>query len=261
VETTGGGEFYVYPEGNVTMLQRVATGEQYTIANGGRPVSVSPDGQLALWQVISQSGDFDKRRNQTWVSNVDGSQARVVAETVGLADSQWAAARRVLLVGLPLEDQPYLSSIAVLTLDPTGDDQLLQIAHVSRPWGLLLSPHGHWLAYFLSFQSDPAQNGLWVVPTDGSLPPRKLNVFGSYRWRPSTSSGPSLLYVPQELDTPSHALWEYDVISGEHHRLTDPELTSFKIANNDWAVSPDGRYVVFLRARDHNLWLIDLEPD
>jgi hypothetical protein len=256
VDTTGGGEFYVYPEGNATILQRVETGEQYVIANGGRPVSVSPDGQRAMWQVIGQSGDFDKRRNQTWVADVDGSQARVVAETVGLGASQWVDAQRILLVGMPLADQPYLSSIAVLTLDPVNGDQLLQIAHVSRPQGLLLSPHGQWLVYFLIFQSDPAQNGLWVVPTDGSLPPRRLNAFGSYRWRDDAH----LLYVPLELDTPSHTLWEYDVVSGEHRRLTDPAHTSFKIANNDWAVSPDGRYVVFVRARDHNLWLIDLEP-
>ncbi len=73
-------------------------------------------------------------------------------------------------------------------------------------------------------------------------------------------SGPSLLYVPLEVNVQSHALWEYDVASGEHRRLTDPAHTPFKIANNDWAVSPDGRYVVFVRARDHNLWLIDLEP-
>jgi Tol biopolymer transport system component len=48
------------------------------------------------------------------------------------------------------------------------------------------------------------------------------------------------------------------VLSGASRPLTDPTVTSLKIANNDWAVSPDGRYVVFVNAADHNLWLLDL---
>ena len=42
-----------------------------------------------------------------------------------------------------------------------------------------------------------------------------------------------------------HELWELDVNTGETRRLTDPDVTPFKIANGDWAVSPDGRHVAF----------------
>lgn len=256
VNTSGNGAFYVYPAGDTTIVQRAATGEEYVIANGGRAVSVSPGGQRSLWNVMEQRGNFDQRRSQVWVANVDGSEARVVAETVGLGWGEWIDDRRVLLVGLPQEDQSVIT-IATLTLGADGsDEQLLVLAHVIRPRGTLVSPRGNWLVYFLTFQEDPAADGLWVVPTDGSRPPRKLDFFGGYRWRDDTH----LLYVPTEPGAESHALWEYDVVSDASRRLTDPVQTPFKIANNDWAVSPNGRYVVFVNAADHNLWLVDLEP-
>jgi hypothetical protein len=70
VTTSGGGDFYVYPDGNTTVVQHAASGEKHVIANGGRPVSVSPDGQRLMWQVIDRRGDFDKRRSQIFVANV-----------------------------------------------------------------------------------------------------------------------------------------------------------------------------------------------
>lgn len=254
VNTTGGGAFYVYPDGDTTVVQRAATGAKYAIANGGRPVSVSPDGGHALWQVMEQNGNFDRRRGQIWVAKVDGNDARVVAETVGVSWSEWGSERRVLLAGLPLQDLPYVA-IAALTLGREGnDDQLVELAQVVRPRGMLASPGGNWLVYFLTFQPSPSDDGLWLVPTDGSQRPRHLDFFGSYRWRDDSH----LLYVLLELDLASHTLWEYDVLSGASRPLTDPTVTSLKIANNDWAVSPDGRYVVFVNAADHNLWLLDL---
>jgi hypothetical protein len=256
VSTSGGGAFFVYLEGSQTIVERAATGERYVIPSGGRPVSVAPDGQSVLWQVFERRGDFDRRRSQTWVANVDGSEARVVAETVGIIQSQWIAARQILLVGLPLEDLPYVA-IASLTLGTEDKgDQMVELAQVARPRGTLLSPNGHWLIYLLTFQSNPGDDGLWVVPTDASRPPRKLDFFGSYRWRDDDR----LLYVPMDLDVESHVIWEHDVVNGVSRRLTNPAQISFRIASGDWAVSPNGRYVVFVNAADHNLWLIDLEP-
>jgi hypothetical protein len=256
VNTSGDGAFFVYPDGATTIVQRAATGEKYVVANGGRAVDVSPGGQWLLWQVMEQRGDFDRRRSQIWVANVDGSDARVVAETVGYSWSQWIDDRRILLVGLPLEDLPFVT-IAALTLGPEeSSDQLVELARVARPRGTSISPEGNWLVYYLTFQSNPDDDGLWVVPTDGSRPPRKLDFFGSWRFRDDMH----LLYAPLEPGVESHTLWEYDLLSGERQRLTDPAETPFKIANGDWSCSPNGRYVVFVNAADHNLWLMDLEP-
>jgi Tol biopolymer transport system component len=254
VNTSRSGEFFVYPDGNVTVVQRASTGERYVIANGGRSVSVSPDGERLLWQVIEPSGDFDQRRSQTWVAKVDGSQARIVGETIGFGSSEWIDKDRILLVGLPLEDR-HLVGIAALKLGTQDDDaQLVELAQVARPRGVLLSPDGQQLIYFLSFQSDSQDDGLWIVPTDGRRAPFKLGFFGSYRWR----DGSHLLFVPMELGVQSHTLWEYDIANNSSRRLTDPARTTFRIEGNDWAVSPNGKYVVFVNATDLNLWLIDI---
>jgi hypothetical protein len=188
-----------------------------------------------------------------------------VAETIGFEASQWIDKHRILLVGLPLNDVP-LVSIAVLTLGSAESDAsdsfengLIHLAHVLRPQGASVSTEGSWLVYYLIFQPNPEDDGLWIVPTDGSQLPYHLNFFGSYRWRDDTR----LLYIPfvppkGELESPS--LWQYDVVAGQSERLTDPDQLPLRIANNDWSVSPDGRYVVFVSATDHNLWLLDLEP-
>jgi Tol biopolymer transport system component len=256
VSRSGDGAFYVYPDQDKTIVEQVTNREKYVIANGGRPVSVSPDGQRLLWQVTDQRGDFDRRRGQIWVANVDGTDARIVAETVGLGQSQWIDKERILLVGGPLENLPYVS-VAALTLGTAENgDQRIELAQAVRPRGALVSPEGNWLVYYLTFQPDAADDGLWLVSTDASQPPRKLDFFGSYRWRDEAH----LLYVPLEPGVESHTLWEYDLVSAESRRLTDPARVSFKIANNDWDVSPDGRHVVFVNAADHNLWLIELSP-
>jgi hypothetical protein len=255
-ETSGNGEFFIYPDGNATIVQRAATGEQHVIENGGRRVNVSPDGKRLLWQVVDRRGDFDRRRNQTWVASIDGSGAHVVGESVGTGQSEWIDGLRILLVGLPLENTSHVG-IAVLTLGAyTADDQLLQLAQVSRPREILVSPGGNWLVYSTFFQIDPDDDGLWIAATDGSQPPRKLDFFGSYQWSDDTH----LFYAPLESDVESHTLWVYDVIRGESRRLTDPMRTRFKIANNDWIVSRDGLSVAFSSATDHNLWVIDLAP-
>jgi Tol biopolymer transport system component len=257
VTTSGSGDFYVYPDGNTTVVQHAVTGEKHIIANGGRPVSVSPDDQHLLWQVIDRRGDFDKRRSQIYVANIDGSNSRLVGETIGPGWSEWIDSQHVLLVGLPLKNRNSVS-IAALTLgEEDAGDQLSELAQVYQPQETLISPGGSWLIYLLTFQDDPNDDGLWIVPTDGSRPPRRLEFFGSFHWRDDSH----LLYVPLELDVESHTLWEYDVADDASQSLTDPTLTRFRIANNDWVVSPDGRYVAFVNAADHNLWLMDLEAE
>jgi len=254
VNTTGGGAFYVYPDSARTVLERVIDGETYVIDNGGRPVSVSPDGRWAMWQVTDQSGDFDKRVTRIWVSDVDGSAPHKVAEAMGLSGGSWIDGDRILSFGMPVEEGAD-PAIVVLTLDDAGQVRTsTELARADRPRGASLSPGGKRLIYFLSFQSDPANDGLWLVPTDGSAPPRHLTFFGGYRWRDDTH----LLYIPLEPGAESHALWEYDVVSDAHRPLTDPSQIPFKIANNDWTVSPDGDRVVFVNADDRNLWLIEL---
>jgi len=70
--------------------------------------------------------------------------------------------------------------------------------------------------------------------------------------------GPLGFTIPFRPEAVSHELWELDVSTGETRRLTDPDVTPFKIANGDWTVSPDGRHVAFVESRDRNIWLLTL---
>jgi Tol biopolymer transport system component len=55
-----------------------------------------------------------------------------------------------------------------------------------------------------------------------------------------------------------HELWELGVNTGETRRLSNPDVTPFKIANGDWTVSPGGRHVAFVESGDRNIWLLTL---
>ncbi len=249
--TSDDGSLRAYLDGYQTVVERVATGETYPIDNGGRQVLFSPDNQRLLWLVTDRQGNFDRRDSQVWVANVDGSQATRVATIKRFGPVLWLDADRLLLSGLPGEDGEL--TLAVLRL---RDGELVTLAQTGDDRGLIVSPGGGWLVYYLAFQDDPQDDGIWLVPTDGVNPPRRFPVFGSYRWRDEGH----LLYIPMALGAPSHSLWQYDVVAEVGRPLTEPDSLSFKVANGDWQVSPDGRYVVFVNAADHNLWLIDLGP-
>jgi Tol biopolymer transport system component len=136
-----------------------------------------------------------------------------------------------------------------------ADGAQVELARGERLRGGLLSPDGAWMAYFMALDEDPDKNGVWLVRTDGSGR-RKLerDLFGAYQWRDSRR----LLIIPFQADATYHDIWEFDAEAGQARRLTDPQVTPFKIANGDWTVSPDGRYVAFVASEDRNIWLLTL---
>jgi hypothetical protein len=71
------------------------------------------------------------------------------------------------------------------------------------------------------------------------------------------------LIIPLDATASSNRLWQVEIglpgsTGGQVDPLTDPALTPFKIANDDWQVSPDGRFLSFVSALDHNIWLLKL---
>ncbi len=240
-----------YPEGGQTFVERVG-GERWAIANvAGRAVTFSPDSRLILWQAASSSENFDRRVVEVWVANVDGSEARVVARLIGGGVSGWFPdGQRLLINGRESTSvDPFLAALNL------GDESLTLITRGPRLRGGTLSPGGGWVVYQITFSGDSAQDGVWVVRTDGSAA-RRLEVFGAYRWRAEGR----LLVIPLEMGAASHRLLEVEAASGAVRGLTDPAFTAFRIAGGDWSPSPDGQRVVFVSADDHNLWVIDLPP-
>ena len=104
--------------------------------------------------------------------------------------------------------------------------QQTELARSDRLRGGAVSPDGAWLAYFIALSEDRAQNGLWLVRTDGTQR-RRVG-------RPSCSAPTSgvtpnrLLVIPFQPAAVAHALWEFDVRTGATRRLTDPDLTALQ---------------------------------
>ena len=225
--------------------------ERWTVPAGGRPVSISPGRTHIAWQIHNEDLPVERRIAQIWVANLDGTDARSVATLPRGGIGGWVSDDLLLLVGREsLESRETI----VYTLSLT-DGATVELVRSERPRGYWLSPDGLWMAYYITFSEDQAENGLWLARTDGTAR-RQLEraLLGSFEWRDAHR----LLMVPFRPDAVYHELWEYDVETDKARRLTDPAVTSFKIANADWQVSPDGRRVAFVESSDYNIWVLTL---
>jgi Tol biopolymer transport system component len=247
-----------YPEGGQTVIERLATGERWTAPSTGRAISFSPDGQLIAWSVASSSVNFDRRRVEVWVARVDGSEARLVAQLLGGGFSGWLPDSQRLLISEREADpsgsgSPDVTFISVLSL---ADGSVQRIIGHQNLRGTSLSPEGGWLLYTIAFSGDPAQDGQWVTALAGG-DPRRLDLYGPARWRAEGK----LLMIPLEWGSDaSLRVVEIDAATGAVRALTDPAQTPLPISGGDWALSPDGRRIVFVSSEDRNLWVVDL-PD
>lgn len=238
---------------NRTTVERLADGQRWTINNGGRSVSFSPDAQRLVWTVQDEAGGFDVRRSELWLANVDGSEARRVAARFGGGALAWLPDSQRLLIGGKANRNDPSATLGILDLESGEIRDLVAVERLRSP---ALSPDGRWLAYYVGQARDASQEGVYVLDLESPDPqPRRLDFFGAYRWRDDSR----LLYVPLQPGAPSNELWQLDVVSGAAERLIEAGADSpFKIANGDWDVARDGSRIVFLSARDRSIWVANL---
>ena len=225
----------------------------WEVPSEGQPVYISPSEHRIVWQVSKSDLPFERRTAQIWVADLDGSVPQMVADLPRGGFNGWISDDAILLSGREtLESQEQV--LFALSL---SDGSRVELARGKRLRGGLLSPEGTWLAYFVALDEDPSQNGMWLIRSDGTeRHGLGSDLFGAYQWRDDHR----LLIIPFQPGAASHEFWEFDVSTGQTRRLTDPEVTPFKIANGDWTVSPDGQQVAFVESRDRNIWLLTL-PD
>jgi Tol biopolymer transport system component len=225
----------------------------WEVPSEGQPVSVSPGQKRITWQKSDYDLPVERRTTQIWVANLDGSAPQMVAELPRGGFSGWISDDVMLLSGRESRE----AQEQVLFTLSLADGNQVELARGKRLRGGLLSPDGAWLAYFVALDEDPAQNGIWLVRTDGSERYKlERDLFGAFQWRDTHR----LLIIPLRPEAASHEIWEFDADTEQKQRLTDPGITPFKIANGDWSVSPDGQHVVFVASGDRNIWLLGL-PD
>ena len=82
-----------------------------------------------------------------------------------------------------------------------------------------VAPGGGTIAFYLPFQENPADSGVYVQRTTPGSLARKLPFFGAYRWRDDRW----LYTLSFDASQDAHALGLADALTGAHRWLTDPE--------------------------------------
>lgn len=258
-ESAASPRYLIETGGDTTVIERRSDGERWTVPAGGRNVLISPDETRIAWAVTNSDAPSSQQVTTLWLANLDGSAAQQVATLPRGGLSGWIADDTLLMSSRDSQE----SREQVLSALSLADGSRTELARAERLRGQVLSPSGGWLVYYITFDPDPAQNGLWVVSTDGRQSIQLGDdLFGSYQWRPCvercSAEDDRLIIVPMQPDTPLHWLVELDPTTGDVRQMTDPAVTPFKIANGDWRISPDGRYVAYVESRDRNIWVIEL---
>ena len=240
-----------YPEGQNTVVERLSDGETWVIPNQGQAVVFSPDARRIAWEIEDIEGPYDERRDEIYLARFNGEDSVLIGSVFGGGLVGWLDGQRILFAGRPSLD---VRERTLTALD-IANNIAVDLVTAERISGVVASPKGTWLAYFISFNEDASRNGVWIQRSDGS-DARQLDFWGAYQWRDDSR----LLYIPmrQSPDEP-FVIYEYDTATGQSRPVTNPASAPIQIADGDWCVSPDGRYVVYVNSADRNLWLVELE--
>jgi Tol biopolymer transport system component len=230
--------------GESTVLERLADGKRFTLPTYGADVTWN-DGETRLAYTRSDtSGNYDRRATRVFVADAFGSP-RAVATLYGGGVSGWVDDETLLLSG---KSAPGNRDRDLFTLNlRSGARKTLRTALGFR--GISLSPDGKRVLYTISFDS-AARNGLWLQGTAGGSP-TEINDYGAYRWRDADR----FVLIPLKSNGGAHVLRQFSVRLNGWNTLGD---LGDQVRQGDWNISPDGRLLNFLSARDGNVRVLTL---
>lgn len=236
------------PEG--TRIRSLSDGNEWLLNTGGFAPAISPDSRQLLWQ--SQEGIFvpgaTPPRVDVWVSDLTGANARILLSQPRVSAS-WLDGTRLLISSTE-------RTLTTLSVYNTADNTSYVLGTWDRLRGLSVAPGGGRLLFYQTFQSDPAANAVHTLTTQPGAVPERLPWFGGWRWRDSNS----LYYLPFQPDQRIQMLMYYHFPTGENRPLTDASAQPFTMVNGDWAVSPDGRQILFQNAVDNSMSVLTITP-
>lgn len=239
----------------VTRIQEFGKQSTATIANNAAYVWFSRDGRQVAWLErapgAQPSSNVD-RLVRVWVANADGSNARSRGSVVRAADLTWFPdGRRLLFTGRDTDGGN--PGIYIFDIDA---GTLTRIVSAFSPRGVRLSPDGGRIVYLAALEEKPEDNGLFMVNADGGAK-RKLPLVGGVRWAPDSQS---LLMLPFQTDGGADQLIRIDAASLATAPLTDRAALPFRVAQDEWQLSPDGTRVAFNALTDGNIYTLRFAP-
>jgi Tol biopolymer transport system component len=236
---------------NVTRIQEFGKQSTATIANNAAYVWFSPDGRQVAWFAFApgpQPSSNVDRLVRIWVANADGSNARAPGNVVRAAELTWFPdGQRLLFVGRDADG----GNAGIYTLDINAGT-LTRVVAAFSPRGARLAPDGDHIVYLAALEEQPDDNGLFIVNADGSAK-RKLPLIGGICWAPDSRS---LIILPAQADNGPDQLVRIDAASLATTPLTDRSALPFRVAQDEWQLSPDGTRIVFTALTDSNIYVL-----
>ena len=246
------GPYRIETATNATTLVRLSDGKAFKVPAQGRGVQFSPDFKRIAWSISNDNASPEQQVAAIWVANVDGTAAKKVATQRRGGVGGWLSNDALLISGQVGQDRAD-QALWALTLT---DGKLREIVRAERLRSALLSPSGRWIAYYTAF-AENGENGLWVVDTQGGKAQKlPAEAFGAYQWRAGAED--RLVIVPFKPTAQHHEFWQLNPATLAFTQLTSAADAPIKIANGDWRVSPDGRYVAYVENQDRNIWVVGL---
>jgi len=228
-------------------IKRIADGELTPTPVTDQIPALSPNNIHLLWiESTETEQSTDRTLTNIFVSNFDGTSSRMIYSDLS-AGATWLDDNQ-LLISVREDRTTTLSILHIIdgTLNPIGTWENLR--------GLSASPGGKYLMFYLASQADPSLNGMYTIETRADASLQKMSWFGGYKWRDSDS----VYYIPFDPTSDIQQLAYYHIPTGTHHMLTDPNIQPFTIMNGDWAVSGDGKHILFHNTINRNLWVLSL---
>jgi hypothetical protein len=218
----------------LTTVERLTDLSTFTVRSGAWP-TFSPNSAWMMWQYLPSDPvpGSSVPNTEIWLAQPDGKKLQMIMQPRA-GSVYWLDDDRILV--LARKTNTNRSTLKIYTIS-TGIQTDLWEAENLR--GLSVAPGGRYIMFYTPFQEEPENSAILILETQSGAQPVKLPFFGSWKWRDSNS----VIYIPFTPGKPMKFVY-YDVIDGESQDLTDPDEQHFSIVNDDWAVSPDGCYIV-----------------
>lgn len=256
--------YLAYPDGDtgLAIIEDTTTGQSWPVDVGGSRVNFTPDSAHIWWVQADESLPFESQRPALWLADLNGDNRRQLTPPTRISVAGWLDEQTMLVTRYTNDGSVSTLSTSQTTLAElsTVDGAITDLLSLDRPRGISLNPAQTALIYFTTLSKKPENNGLWLVDLSQKSPaPVELPFVGAYAWQ----NDQSVIYVPFDYTAAGHFFYRYNIRTGQTEQLTGPDQPALTIANNDWAVSPDGTKIVLLAGKNlalDGLWLVELEP-